>query len=218
MIAHWERYPTFFVMFLVNTFPSISMVLKKTASLISIIFHPMVVSTCLFILIIYTEPPISKSSHLEFFVSFFFTSAIVSFTVFLLLKHNKIADFNASIRKERVVPLALGTVYFFIGFIILYLIGAKPLVQGTMLCYLINSAIGFLITNKWKISMHAFGLGIPFVILLVNDFKYLFLLVVIIFLVCVSRVVLKIHSISQVITGLGLSILNTYLIMKIFFL
>ena len=191
---------------------------KKIASFISIIFHPMVVSTILFILIIYREPPINQYSHLEFFICFFFTSIIVTITVFLLMKQNKITDLNASIRKERVLPLALGTTYFFIGFIILNFIGAKQIVQGTMLCYLINSGIGCIITNKWKISMHAFGLGIPFVILFLQGFKFLFILILIILLVCISRVILKIHSITQVVGGLGLSIFNTYIIMNTFYL
>lgn len=204
-------------MFLVNLYLSFIMMFKKIASLISIVFHPMVVSTILFMLIIYQESPIDKYAHLEFFVSFFFTSVIVTLTVFFLMKKDKITDLNASIRKERVIPLALGTIYFFIGFIILHFIGARPIVQGTMLCYLINSGIGFIITNKWKISMHAFGLGIPFMILFLQGFKFLFILIIIIFLVCISRVILKIHSITQVIGGLGLSIFNTYVIMNIFY-
>tara|TARA_Y100001970_G_C14037144_1_gene751709 strand:- start:295 stop:876 length:582 start_codon:yes stop_codon:yes gene_type:complete len=191
---------------------------KKAASLISIIFHPMVVSTVLFIIIIYHNSPINKYSHLEFFVSFFFTSVLVTCTVFLLMKQNKITDLNASIREERVIPLVLGTIYFFIGFIILHFIGARPIVQCTMLCYLINSSIGCIITNKWKISMHAFGLGIPFMILLLQGFKFLFIMIIIIFLVCTSRVILKIHSIPQIISGLGLSIFNTYIIMNIFYI
>ena len=178
----------------------------------------MVVSTILFIKIIYKESPIDKLSHLEFFICFFFTGIIVPFTVFLLMKQNKITDLNASIRKERIIPLAFGTIYFFIGFVILHFIGARPMVQGTMLCYLINSGIGCIITNKWKVSMHAFGLGIPFMILFLQGFKFLFVLIIIIFFVCVSRVLLKIHSIGQVIGGFVLSVLNTYLIINTFYI
>lgn len=194
------------------------MTLKRVASILSIIFHPMIVSTILFMVIIYKESPIGKFSHLEFFISFFFTSIIVAFTVFLLVKKNKITDLNASIRKERIIPLALGTIYFLIGFIILYFIGARPMVQGTMLCYFINSGIGCMITNKWKISMHAFGLGIPFMILFLQGFKFLFIFIIIIFFVCASRVLLKIHSIGQVIGGFVLSVFNTYLIMNAFYI
>ena len=178
----------------------------------------MVLSTILFALIIYEDFPINNKNHIEFFVSFFFTSVIVTLTVLFLIKQNKISDINASNRKERIIPLALGTIYFFIGFIILYFIESKPIVQGTMLCYLINTGIGCLITNKWKISMHAFGLGIPFIVLLLNGFKFSFIMIIVIILVCISRLVLKVHSIAQILLGLGISMLNTYYIMKSFYI
>ena len=192
--------------------------LKKSASIISTVFHPMVLSTILFALIIYEDFPINNKTHIEFFVSFFFTSVIVTLTVLFLIKQNKISDINASNRKERIIPLALGTIYFFIGFIILYFIESKPIIQGTMLCYLINTGIGCLITNKWKISMHAFGLGIPFIVLLLNGFKFSFIMIIVIIIVCISRLVLKVHTIAQILLGLGTSMLNTYYIMKSFYI
>tara|TARA_Y100001970_G_scaffold293259_1_gene438855 strand:+ start:2739 stop:3323 length:585 start_codon:yes stop_codon:yes gene_type:complete len=179
--------------------------LLKLANFFSILFHPMVVAAFTFGVLVYGSDN-NSNPHLIFFISFLFTTLLTIATVLFLKKEGEISDFDASIREQRVQPLVYGTIYYSFGFFLLKYFQAPILVQGLMFCYALNTAIVWLITRYWKISIHAIGLGGPLVALWIFGIQEPVIMSVSMILVCISRIILKAHTPTQVIAGIALSI------------
>lgn len=178
----------------------------------------MMVAPITFGLLIYTGGSIPENPHLTFFVAFFFSTLLVMATVIFLKKQGIVSDMDVSIREQRVQPLVYGTIYCGVGFLFLKYLNASPLVQGLMFCYAINTAIVWFITRKWKISIHAIGLCGPLIALWLHGFHYPIIMGNALVLICVSRVILKAHTPTQVIVGSGLGMSLTYFELTILFL
>ena len=95
---------------------------------------------------------------------------------------------------------------------------APPIVRGLMFCYAVNTAIVWRITRFWKISIHMIGLGGPIVALWLAGFEYPLVMAIAIILVSISRLVLKAHTLSQVIAGTILAMGLAYLELTYLFL
>ena len=74
-------------------------------------------------------------------------------------KNNLISDLDASKKEERLLPMAFGALFFLLGFVTLRMLNAQLLIQGIMFCGMINVILAWLITNYWKISIHAITLS-----------------------------------------------------------
>ena len=169
-------------------------------------------------LLIYTGASIPKNPHITFFIAFFFSSLLAIVTVIYLKKQGIVSDVDVSIREQRVQPLVYGTIYCGVGFLLLKYLNAPHLVQGLMFCYAINTAIVWLITRKWKISIHALGLSGPLIALWLHGFHYPIIMGITLVFICISRVILKAHTPAQVIVGSGLGMCLAYLELTILFL
>ena len=177
----------------------------------------MIVAPVTFLLLVYSDNTHS-SRHLIFFTTFFFSTLTSIITVLYLKKINKISDLDASIREQRIQPLAIGAIYHGIGFLALWALNATPIVKGLMFCYALNTAVVWFITLKWKISIHAIGLGGPLVALWLHGFHYPIFMATLLLIVCTSRVILKAHTPSQVITGSALAMSLAYIELNLLFL
>jgi len=133
---------------------------------------------------------------------------------------NKNIEKDMPIKEDRFYPLLLVILSYFLGVLVLYLIGAPALTTVLMVCYLNNTIIVLLINLHWKISIHAMGISGPLTALI-----YLFgwpglVLTLVVPLVAWSRVHLKRHTPWQVITGTFLGFFLTaaqiYLLMGYF--
>lgn len=112
----------------------------------------------------------------------------------------------------------LGVLHFFIGFLLLTLLKAPPLISGLMFCYATNTFIVVMITIYWKISLHAIGVSGPFAALLFQLGWQAWPLGLIIPLVGVSRVILKKHTVMQVVAGTLIGLGSTSLQIYLFFI
>ncbi|MBR0058701.1 MAG: hypothetical protein IJP99_05145 [Methanobrevibacter sp.] len=110
-------------------------------------------------------------------------------------------DNDISNRKDRKIPLIIGTVSYFIGFMISRFLGLNDFLTFLLLCYCINTFIVMLITTQWKISVHTTGLSGPVcaLIILLGPVGAIFGLIYP--LLIWSRVTLKKHTMAQAITG-----------------
>ena len=70
-------------------------------------------------------------------------------------------DGDISNRQDRFVPLVVGIISYFIGFIVSLVLGVDNFLTALLLCYSINTGVVLLITFKWKISIHTTGLSGP---------------------------------------------------------
>ena len=188
------------------------------ANVISFMLHPMVISTVAFGILTYKAMPAPENPNLIFFISFIFSTALPIGTVIILNKKGIVSDIDASIKEQRIQPLALGIIYFAAGFIILVQLNSPKLVQGLMFCYAFNTAIVWFITRKWKISIHAIGLSGPLVALWLHGFHLPIFMGIALVLLCVSRVILKVHTPAQVIAGAGMAMGLAYVQLTLLFL
>ena len=189
---------------------------KHIAKTISVIFNPLVVSPFVFYILIFNDHNINN--YLFFLIVVFFSSILPFSSILYFKKIGKISSLEAPIRKQRLELLIISSLYNSIAFLLLKYFDASNIVQGLMFCYAINTAVTWLITRYWKISIHMIGLGGPFVALLLSGYNNLFLMTVIIILVYSSRIILKAHNHAQLIAGTFLAMVLAYIELRYLFL
>ena len=133
-------------------------------------------------------------------VSLVFTS-ILPMTIILYCAKKSGNDRDISNRQDRFTPLVVGTVSYFIGFLLCLTLGLHNFLTFLFLCYSINTFIVMIITTRWKISIHTTGLSGPVcaLIILLGPIGALFALLYPILIW--SRVTLKKHTMAQAIAG-----------------
>jgi len=191
--------------------------LKIIAKTISIILNPLVVAPCTFGILIYTGEENSRN-HIIFIISIFVTNIIPFLTILYFRKLNKITALEVPIREQRVQILAIAAIYNSLGFVLLNFLGATPIVKGLMFCYALNTFIVWAITIYWKISIHMFGLGGPIIALWLSGFQSPLLMAFVLILVSIARLILKIHTPTQVLIGAILAMGLAYIELKFLFL
>lgn len=131
------------------------------------------------------------------------------------VRRGKFVDADVSDRSQRLHPFLFGLASASIGLIALLLLHGPKSLQTLLLFTLISGTILTIITQWWKISIHASSLAGAVTLL---TFLYgaimlpAFLLVV---LVGWSRVVLKHHTLAQVIVGATLSTLLAVIVLTL---
>ena len=187
-----------------------SHMLKIIGNIISYILHPMVVSsfTCWFI--IYETGLSLENPDFIFFLSLLFSTVLPIITVLTFLKMKLVKDLDASSRSERLLPMALGALFFLVGFIVLREFNSPKIIQGVMFCGIINTIIVWLITNYWKISIHTVSITSGIVIFWVLGYEYIILMSIILILTVFSRVITNSHTLSQTIVGALVGLAATY--------
>ena len=187
-----------------------SHILKNFGSIISYILHPMVVSSFTFWFIIYKTGLSIENPDFIFFLSFFFSTALPIITVLAFIRMNLVKDLDASSRSERLLPMALGALFFLIGFIILRGLNSPNIIQGVMFCGIINTIIVWLITKYWKISIHTVSMTSGIMIFWLLGYKYIIQISIILILTIFSRVITNSHTLSQTIIGALVGLTATY--------
>ena len=187
-----------------------SHILKKFGSIISYILHPMVVSSFTFWFIIYETGLSLENPDFIFFLSFFFSTALPIITVLAFIRMNLVKDLDASRKSERLLPMALGALFFLIGFIVLRQLDSPKIIQGVMFCGIINTIIVWLITKYWKISIHTVSMASGIVIFWILGYKYIIQMSIILILTVFSRLITNSHTLSQTIVGVLIGLTATY--------
>tara|TARA_B100001758_G_C18267034_1_gene534230 strand:- start:371 stop:907 length:537 start_codon:yes stop_codon:yes gene_type:complete len=170
----------------------------------------MVVSSFTFWFIIYKTGLSLENPDFIFFLSFFFSTALPIITVLTFIKMNLVKDLDASSRSERLLPMALGALFFLIGFIVLRGLDSPKIIQGVMFCGIINTIIVWLITKYWKISIHTVSMTSGIVIFWILGYKYIILMSIILILTIFSRLITNSHTLSQTIVGAFIGLASTY--------
>ena len=188
------------------------------AQTISIIFHPVVFSFFVFIVIIFDNSIIHPGAIKILITCFLCSNLLPIITLFLLQKKGLISDLDASIKEERITPLLLGIGYAVLGFLLLHIQEANMLIKGLMFCTITNTIVILLITRYWKISIHAMGISGLLSVLWIHGIEYALIMFIILFLVAFSRVILKAHTVAQVTIGSILGLTLTFIQIHLLFL
>ncbi|MBR4447950.1 hypothetical protein [Methanobrevibacter sp.] len=195
----------------------------KIAERISTITNPPIICIPLFLIICLTLSftpsgfDFSKFIVLEI-VSLIFAS-LLPMAIILFWAKKLGTDKDISNRSDRFMPLIVGIVSYFIGFLVCLIFNLDNFLTCLLLCYSINTGVVLLFTTKWKISVHTTGLSGPVgaLILLLGPIGALFGLIYPVLIW--SRVLLEKHTLSQAISGgvqgFFLTVLEMYLFMNI---
>ena len=183
----------------------------KLARIISTIFVPPSFTIIIFTLFAFTLETESLKTVITILVAFLFgfTAQIILFVV--LRRRGKIVDLDASVKEERTTPFLVSVGFYLIGLIILIIFHINIISIAFWFCYISNTLVTILINKHWKISAHAMGAAGPLAALTYVFGPIALLFAIIVFLVGWSRIQLKVHNLTQVIAGVLLAFVSTYL-------
>ena len=177
----------------------------KIAKNISTFTNPPIICIPLFLIICLTLSvtgsgfDFSKFIVLEV-VSLIFASAL-PMAIILFWAKRLGTDRDISNRSDRYMPLIVGIISYFIGFMVCLMFSLDNFLTCLLLCYSINTGVVLIFTTKWKISVHTTGLSGPVaaLILLLGPVGALFGIIYPILIW--SRVLLEKHTLAQAIAG-----------------
>lgn len=152
------------------------------------------------------------------------STVMLPISILPLLKNQKIiSDIGLEKRQERLIPLVLTMMFYFLGYFMLLKFPITRLIANLQLAAVISIFIVALISLKWKISLHMAGIGgflgmiIGFTINYSGSLRLVFMLGILLAgLIAYSRLKLNLHTPSQVYAGFAvgfITILSCLLIM-----
>jgi membrane-associated phospholipid phosphatase len=145
-----------------------------------------------------------------------FTSIGPLIYVFWLYATDRISDLDMSNREEREKVFVVFVIFFALGTIDLWLIGAPAIITASMAGFAVSSLVVQWITRYWKISTHALGITAPLLTLCVIYGTRPLPFLVLIPIVCWARVYLRAHTVLQVVAGVALASVSTLVVFKLF--
>ena len=184
--------------------------MRRLAHLISIIFNPVFVSTIVFPILIVTADGVMTQERTVFLaIVILFTSIVPLAHVAFLMRRGKVDSFDVDVRLKRLGPLAVGVAGYIAAFAGLSLLQAPAIVRGLMFCYAVNTLLVLLITRRWKVSIHATGISGPLVALSYHFGAATVPLYLLIPIIGGARIVLRKHSVAQVVAGVAIGLALT---------
>ena len=195
----------------------------KTAKTISTLTNPPIICIPLFIIICaalsFTPNGFDFGKFIVLEAISLVFASILPMAIILFWVKRLNTDSDISNRSDRYMPLIVGIISYFIGFLICYFFKLDNFLTCLLLCYSINTGVVLLFTTSWKISVHTTALSGPVaaLILLLGPFGAIFGLIYPVLIW--SRVLLKKHTLAQAISGgfqgFFLTVLEMYLFMVI---
>ncbi|MFW5774197.1 MAG: hypothetical protein ACOCWD_05900 [Tangfeifania sp.] len=196
--------------------------LKKTAQIISLLFHPVLLPTLGFLLMFNSGFYFSflswEAKRYVLMVVLFTTGILPLLSVALLALKPK---FDISLNKvsDRLMVLLFTSAFYYLGFILLDRIKAYPVFKLVMIASVLVIIALLLISFKWKISSHMAALGaITGAVLAlafrtgINPVFSVLVLVLTSGLTGTSRLIEHKNSLPQVVAGYFLGLIIVYLV------
>jgi len=180
--------------------------------IISIIFHPSI-STFLGFLIIF----LARCRNLLDFVDIIFFFSILPLLITLVMwKLGKISDLFISRREERGRVIIIVLLGYLLGSLVLYYFNFSPIFFYLSIAYIVNTILILSISLKYKISIHVATItAISTALIMILGIKFIFFYLFSI-IVGIARVKIKAHTIDQVLSVFIISIIVTFIQLKIY--
>ncbi len=196
--------------------------MKSISHVISTVFQPLLMPTYgVMLLFVYTYFGVIYRHQFWPIVTpvILFSFVIPAILIYMLLRMGMISDLSLKVRRERFYPYMI-TLLSYTAMIIFYHRMHMP--RWFMMIMVASVAImvvAILITFKWKISAHMFGIGgliggamaVSFFVERSNPYYMFMGLFIIAGLVGTSRLILRRHTLGQVIAGFLLGFLVSFL-------
>jgi membrane-associated phospholipid phosphatase len=148
-----------------------------------------------------------------------FSFAIPAILIFLLFRMGIISDLSLKVRRERFYPYLITLLSYSAMIVFYYRMHMPRWFMMIMAASVAIMVIAIFITLLWKISAHMFGIGgliggamaVSFYVERSNPYYMFMGLFIIAGLVGTSRLILKRHTLSQVIAGFLLGFLVSFM-------
>ena len=188
---------------------------ERLANIISIAFHPLLMASFLFMILVYFAPsvvsPIQEDSvNTLVIIIFILTFVIPASSVGVLKMTSSISSLSLKNRRERVLPFFFIALYYGVT---TYLFEEKfPVNSHLILIFTTITGlilIVTLVTTFWKISAHSVGINGLLGFLVAIDIRFpdsqlllpILLVVLVSGVVMSARLILNAHNLSQVLLG-----------------
>jgi len=120
-------------------------------------------------------------------------------------------------RKERLIPLFLTTIFYYISYYILNKYSAPLFIQKYMISIFISILIASIINIKWKISLHMIGIGgiiglmfALFYLYQIKDDTILYTLIISAGIIGTARLYLNEHNSRQIYIGFFIGYITNF--------
>lgn len=196
-------------------------ILKNIAHLCSFVFHPLFIPTYFFLFLMQVVPfefagITDWQLKMKLFGVFWLTAFFPAFAVFLLWRLKFSESIFLRTQKERIIPYVI-TMFFYWW---MYYLSRNFTDQPSVLKFFyfgifIAAALGLIVNNFMKVSMHAMGIsGIAIAILLTNiyyslaDIFWVGLSILLVAVVVSARFIVSDHNNKEILVGLFIGILT----------
>ncbi len=201
--------------------------MKKTASVISYLFHPLIIptiATWIFMNIAsYWFMLTDKGQYIVLAVVFIFTFLLPAITVPLYIYFQIVKRPEMETGRERVFPLIFTLLYYYGCFYMLNTLPLPAFFKGFILAAIIIIALVLIVTIFWKISAHLAAIGGFAGGLIAFSLRYdamvIYYIMAVIFIssiVAVARLVKEAHSPLQIYAGWGTGFLVSFLLVMLY--
>lgn len=147
-------------------------------------------------------------------ITIFFLSIGPLLYIALGVRLGKLSDLDVSRRSERAGPFLFSITSVTIGWLVLLLIHGPKNLETTLIITAVSGVVMMVTTLWWKISIHASSLGGAATMLTVLYGAVMLPTFLLLALVSWSRVVLRRHTVAQVVVGSLASVIISLLILK----
>ncbi|SRR5690554_334092 len=195
--------------------------MKSIAHVISTVFQPLLMPTYgVMLLFVYTYFGVIYTRQFWLIISpiFLFSFVIPAILIFMLFRMGIISDLSLTKRRERFYPYLITLLSYTAMMIFYYRMNMPKWFLLMIAASIAIMVIAIVITLWWKISAHMFGIGglvggamsVSYFVERSNPY-YLFMgLFILAGLVGTSRLILKRHTLPQVIAGFLLGFLLSF--------
>ena len=137
-------------------------ILTVTSKAASIIFHPLLIPTLGFLLLFNSDfyfalLPWNVKRFLLLVV--LVSTCVLPAISILLLAYNRKIDLNMDKTSDRILPLILSSVFYYIGYLIIQKLPIFPVFNFFLIASILVQIALLIITMRWKISAHSAAIG-----------------------------------------------------------
>ncbi len=187
----------------------------RVARLVSNILAPSSISLPFILLVALYHAQSTRDALLYGFVTLFFLSVGPLLYIMICVRLGKLSDVEVTRRAERAGPFLFGITSVALGWLALALLHGPRNLQTVLIITWVSGIVMMVTTLWWKISIHASSMGGAVTVLTALFGGVMLPTFALLVLVSWSRVVLRRHTVSQVIAGSLLSVVLSVVILKL---
>lgn len=138
--------------------------MKKIASIISYLLHPLLMPMYCMVLIFYTPNYLAFAVHprLQLFVFglvFITTFLLPVLSSLFLVYRGEVSSLKMPLREERTMPFFYTACYYVMCYFLMQKLPMPDIISVSILGAAVSILLALLINLKWKISIHMIGIG-----------------------------------------------------------